>query len=629
MNQLVSIDQYVPENPSHVALIENGHEASSMSNSLLIFHQPTAYSPYPDYSSHRYKSEFPQVRECFLDADEHSSSPSVYAYSGIPQGSSLPSFGSYEELGLNGNVCFDRYGRYGPYGLGYSTDRGGAGVGLMGDRAGIEAVWAKEGKIDWRRVDIGAAQRRCYEKNKGRFGSEPPRDLESKLPVLAPTRPSAVGPADSRSKECNISEPSASEPGRKCLARTAVVLRTWGDFDYAIEAKMYIRALVNELSLGSGGEYDVHLLVQIKDVSKPIWTSNEVYQQVLNDTVPEEFRSIATLWSERQMELLYPGPFEPQFAYHGPSHSVARSMHFALQWFALQHPEYEYLWNWEMDVRYTGHYYELFDRLTSWAKQQPRKGIWERSARFFIPAYHRSWGNFSDIAGSQAQDGEDPVWGPIKFSSSNQVLDRDRDPKPPTSYATDNYIWGVGEEADYISLMPLFDPNGTLWTYRNDVSGYNTSLPIPPRRSAIITAGRLSRRLLLKMHEETYIAKHSMQPEMWPPSCALLHGFKAVFAPHPVYFDRAWPPEHLNRIFNGGRYNTSGGNEFSVFGYREDNLRGTSWYYNSGFAGALWRRWLGYQENNEGGVKEELKMGRMCLRSTLMHPIKLEFGPFE
>jgi hypothetical protein len=32
-----------------------------------------------------------------------------------------------------------------------------------------------------------------------------------------------------------------------------------------------------------------------------------------------------------------------------------------VQRFALHHPEYTYVWNWEMDTRFTGNYLELFE----------------------------------------------------------------------------------------------------------------------------------------------------------------------------------------------------------------------------------------------------------------------------
>ena len=112
----------------------------------------------------------------------------------------------------------------------------------------------------------------------------------------------------------------------------------------------------------------------------------------------------------------------------------------------------------------------------------------------------------------------------------------------------------------------------------------------------------------------------TMFPEMWATSIAFHHGYKAVYAPHPVYFDRNWPLGVIDQIFN--RPLTPGD---SPFGLGEHNMKGSTFYYNSGFSGALWRRWLGASENGEGGRKtEEAGTDRMCLRPLLHHPIKHE-----
>jgi hypothetical protein len=62
-----------------------------------------------------------------------------------------------------------------------------------------------------------------------------------------------------------------------------------------------------------------------------------------------------------------------------------------LQHFAMSHPEYTHFWNLEMDVRWLGNYYELFDRLGHWAKEQSRVEAWERSAKYYIPRLHGDW----------------------------------------------------------------------------------------------------------------------------------------------------------------------------------------------------------------------------------------------
>jgi hypothetical protein len=142
------------------------------------------------------------------------------------------------------------------------------------------------------------------------------------------------------------------------------------------------------------------------------------------------------------------------------------------------------------------------------------------------------------------------------------------------------------------------------------------------------------------MHRETAFRNHHAFSEMWAPTTALHHGYKAVYVPHPMFVDRDWPTAYLASIMNAGRNGATGGARTSVFGEREHNMRGMTWYYNAGFAPNLWKRWLGLKVDNEGGEEFELTVnegrsgrrlkvddmrggvGRMCLPPMLIHPVK-------
>jgi hypothetical protein len=439
--------------------------------------------------------------------------------------------------------------------------------------------------------------------------------------------------------------------GKEFAPRTAVIIRTWTGYEYDPEDIFYLRALVNELSIQSGSEYVVHFLIHVKDDNMQVWSDADTYQRVLDESLPEEFRGMGTLWSERQMGLIYGGVEESMYR-NLPVHGAYRSTYMPVQYFAHQHPEYDFFWHWEMDIRYTGHFYHLFNQVSSWAKEQPRKGLWERNGRFYVPSEHGKWEDFRHMVRVQIEHGtsakqnvyaklgadagtkppldkdsrrsEKPVWGPLPPTGEGDSIESEHDPIPPTSYDKDEYEWGVGEEADFVTFNPLFDPSGTNWILAEDVTGYNTSESYPPRRTAIITASRLSRRLLETMHRETALKRHTMFSEMWPGSCALHHGLKAVYAPHPVYIDRAWPTSYLAAIFNNGRNGAAGGARTSVFSdERQHNFRGTTWYYDAGFSPNIWKRWLGYRVDNDGGEEAELVgEGRMCLPPMMLHPVK-------
>lgn len=338
----------------------------------------------------------------------------------------------------------------------------------------------------------------------------------------------------------------------------------------------------------------------------------------------------------------------------------------AMQHFAHMHGEYDFFWHWEIDIRYTGHYYNFFSQVDSWTKKQPRKGLWERNSRFYVPSVHESWEDFKQMVRVQTEMGTDnaetiwsgikgaktperkgdkSIWGPERPQDPADWFEIENDIMPPTTYDKDKYKWGVGEEADLITFNPLFDPEGTSWFLAKDITGYNNSEGLPPRRAAIVSASRMSKRLLRTMHRETAFKKHHAFSEMWAPTTALHHGYKAVYVPHPMFVDREWPTAYLAGVMNSGRNGATGGSRTSVFGEREHNLMGMTWYYNAGFAPNLWKRWLGMKVNNEGGEEFELTVdegrsgrgvnqmrggeGRMCLPPMLIHPVKSVEIPVE
>ncbi|KAK5449413.1 hypothetical protein LTS15_008957 [Exophiala xenobiotica] len=519
-----------------------------------------------------------ELTQCYIDEDNKILPPRIKAYKGLPQGMSEPLFGSQKELGLNNEVCYDRINRFAPYGYGFPKEEGGLGQHVEGDTEGLSKVRS----IDWSNVTLGAAQQRCYEKNAGGIKS-----------------------------------------------RTAFIVRTWNTFVYTEYHIMMLRAMICELSLASGGQYAVHFLIHVQDDNLPIWDDDELYNQVLRESLPAEFQGMGTLWSVAEMKVVYPAPFPESIENFsgGDIYQAYRSLHFPLQNFASQHPEFDYFWQWEMDIRITGHYHELLFQITSWAESQPREYAWERSSKFFIPSLHNY--SYANYAESIVQETKNPISGPQLSLSRLLEIPAQEPPSAST------------EITDMITFNPLFDPSSTRWAFHNDVTGYSvTEKGGPPTRAALITASRMSRRLLLLMHEETKQHKHTMFSEMYPASIALHYGLKAIHAPLPLYFDRDWPSKHADQVFNNaplgakdkktgmdhgnGYFHGKGG---SVFGPGEHVFRGASYYSNAGFAGYLWRRWLGKENGNdeiawesEGGPGG----GRMCLPMMVLHPIKFE-----
>lgn len=561
------------------------------------------YHDYNDYDEVEYSYNDEESWQQDVNKTAHPSKvrsyPEFRVFHGIPEGFPDPIFGSHEELRLPSEICFDRYGKMGAYGLGYPAAEGGLGMALGSSSSklgegGYGPGTTPQQRIDWRGIDWGKVQHRCLERNRARFKI-------AKGVVGSPLRSRGHNNDNERAK----------------LNRTALLLRTWDDYKYTSEDIANIRSIISELAINTGGQYSVYLLVHVKDSRIPIWSDTVTYTEHLKKSVPQEFWGIAILWNEPLMALIY-SALPPNEFRELPVHGVYRSSFMPVQWFALEHPEFNYIWNWEMDVRYSGHLWEFLDKVGSWAQKQKRRGLWERNERFWVPTVHGSWDNFSLMVESKVTTDE-VVWGPVPVPGV--VVEYD-DPKPPHPIEQDSnadHAWGVGEDADLIVFNPVFNPENTGWLLAQDTTGYATEHP--PRRAAITATSRLSRRLLVRMHMENAHYGHTAFTEMWPATCALHHGFKAVYVPHPVYIDRKWPPWYLEKTFNHGSRGTSGGTKESVFGPREHNFRGVSWYYNSAFASDLWSKWILGRKRNEGQESDET-VGRMCLRGMLLHPVK-------
>ncbi|EGE83151.2 hypothetical protein BDDG_06095 [Blastomyces dermatitidis ATCC 18188] len=534
---------------------------------------PKIYRPYPNYESARWKSSHrgrytpcdgPRGKPISQNLDDQ-----VGCYVG-DLGFPKPMFGSHEAIGLNGDIFFDRYTRYGAYGYGENDT--------------FVNNWKKPSRVKWGQVNWGKLQEQCFLRNVDRFSTE--EGLLADLPRDSPRR--KIAPE----------------------ARTAVLLRSYVGKEYSDNDMQTIRSLISELSLQSGGEYTVILLLHVKDEEIEIEKA-DIYQQVVRENVPKEFWDMTVLWNAPTVSKRYPHLVKMELT------DVHRAQWHSVQYFALTHPQYEFIWNWELDSRFTGHHYELADKIASFARSQPRRGLWERNARFYIPALHGSY-NYGFRNFVQRFENE-AVWGPLPINHEHL---RPIGPVPavPSPDQDTEYRWGVGEDADYIGFLPIFHPIGTEWVIRNEVYGYlgeNT-----PRRASLITHSRLSRRLLLAMDRENMFGRH-MSSELFPVSTALLHGFKAVAAPHPIYSDKDLPTNRTDRWFNPGVNGRAGSSKDSPFGWkREARFLDVSWYYRANLAGRLYWNFLGWSKGRTGGRFYEFRHGRHILPSILFHPVK-------
>lgn len=166
-------------------------------------------------------------------------------------------YGSHKAVGLDESLSFDRYTRYGAYGFGE-------------DEKNVEN-WIRPTKVDWNNVDWGKLQKQCAADNADRFDAQ------------------SQGPNTQIAPE----------------ARTAVLIRSYTGKEYSDNDIINIRAMVAELSLQSGGEYEVVLLTHVKDDSIRL-DDPLVWDRLLQEHIPREFWRMTQFWNMPQEVAHYP-----------------------------------------------------------------------------------------------------------------------------------------------------------------------------------------------------------------------------------------------------------------------------------------------------------------------------------
>lgn len=212
---------------------------------------------------------------------------------------------------------------------------------------------------------------------------------------------------------------------------------------------------------------------------------------------------------------------------------------------------------------------------------------------------------------SLADQPQNTIWGGPSYGTGVRPLG----PEPPEwGPEKDNYTWGVGEEADIITFLPIFNPKDTQWTFPDKIWNFRHGTETP-RRTAVITMGRYSRRLLDLVHRAQATQGLGLASEMTGPSWALYHGLKAVHVPHPIFADGQWTPQELARIYNRGPPENINGGPDSIWNFDHlfDHITYRLTYmFTTHTAEDLYRRWMGFRTAANAGGK------RVCLHFLLL-----------
>lgn len=536
-----------------------------------------------------------------------------------------PMFGSYNEGGLDSRHCFDREGRLAPYGFQSVEDKN-------------TTKWAKPLMVDWDNVDWGSLQDQCAEKNKDRYEYKP-RASPSKL--WYPTNENGIDSNQTFGSDERDDSSWFPKSAKKYKKRTAVLLRGWDSLVYTRDILQNVRAMITELSLHSGGEYSVYLMVHIRDKEQAIFESAHEYQKALTVNVPRELHNISILFNVPLLEAWYPLIGQDT---GGSGQDQQHHMDQPLQLFSLLHPEFDHVWQMEIDTRYTGHWYNFFENAAAWSRNQPRKLQWERHAKYYMPSAHSTYANLSAIVEEENPKGG--VWGPLlSGAGTKEAVPSPAMPAPEgPSQEDDHYTWGVGEDADLVSPAPITDnhpsasgPHSHIYT-QIIPQNFPGNPDIPFRFVPYVPLVRVSKRLLCVMHASQIETGIDLIPETMPATLAILHGFKIAFFPLPNYLDTEngeaeYSPDTVEKQMNGIGDDSPWGSG-APDGIAAIWSRMTYWWTLSDdqYPNRLYSKWLGGREqerldfgrkvDEEDKVKKESGRGRLCLPGILMHPIK-------
>jgi hypothetical protein len=551
----------------------------------------------------------------------------ILAYVGARTDLPLPVFGTRDELGWGKHVCFERDGRFDIY---------------------------KSKDVHWGAVDWGKTQEVCAAANSHRWW----RGLEPGEHRPGERGKHAMGWIDKGDgalykrllgwgAKSTAPEKEQVPFSESALVRqTAIVLRANWDTKYTEDDIRMVTSLITETALHTGGAYRVFLLVRVdSSIIHPTDTETSLLQRF----VPPVFHSIASTWSLPVLRAWYPklpssgnssgNPAADEL----PFDSLAQYL--PLQRFAHRRPSYGTIINVPLTrLRFTGHWHDLFSSLTAFAQKQPRKLQWERNERLYIPSIHGSYKRgFRSLTETAIGGQDEAIWRIPDIPGMGEWGLLGAEPTKPKP-SDENYVWGVGEPADLITVSPVFDPRNSTYEYRRGIFGFDTS-DHRPRRASRGEFVVVSRRLLEAMHEQA-LAGRFMVDGLSPATVALGHGLKVVVAPVPAWSAGDWEGGELEKFWLGGRQKSVGGDLRSCMGMDRGEWWGgmsvaLGWdgrsFNGEGLASKVYRTWIG-RGRGDAETKtlreREEKDGRMCLPPMLLYPVEdttseVLWGPLE
>lgn len=455
--------------------------------------------------------------------------------------------------------------------------------------------------VIWEDVNWGKLQKKCIMRNQDRYENVTAlnQDIAFRYAEYADIR--GVDETLYFPKDHDQSKRKRNAQERpKNKTRTAIVFEVQESREWTLDTTQYVRSMIMELSLHTGGEYEVLILIEVSDDSEPIFNNPGVYHKIIERSVPREFREISFLFNRKLMKHWYPK------VPRKTSDDFSSNAYAPLQLLSLSRPDLEFFWLMDVDARYTGHHYDHLETISAWSKAQSREVLWELSSQLYMREIHKSWKDFASKVRSLARKAT--IRGPLRAKGIEPV-----GPQPPMMLSGKDR-WGIGEEADLITLGPVFDPKGSSFQGKADIANYPEGAGNPPQRAtAFSTITRTSKRLLRAMHHGQLTLGTHMPPTLFPASTALHHGLKVVAFPLPIFLDATVSPEQIEAEFNHpdwGRHTYDTPYKYADFWRRMTFAISVDELPT--FADELYKRWLGYDPKQTRGL---------CLPGLLLRPV--------
>lgn len=157
-------------------------------------------------------------------------------------------------------------------------------------------------RLDWGKVDWRSLQDDCLSRNSDRYepsASQKPNQTTFRLPTaqdFEEVDDTLVFPAEGQGSWWHHDQ---------YLTRKGVVVQMGAGTEWTLDTVQWLRSLILELNLQSGGEYELIILVEVKDADTAIFEDKGKYANALRVSAPAEFQKLVVLWTPELLQLWY------------------------------------------------------------------------------------------------------------------------------------------------------------------------------------------------------------------------------------------------------------------------------------------------------------------------------------